>query len=228
MGRMIAEPGKVLRSLRLQRGLTLAEVSERTSLPISTLSKIENGRMSLSYEKLARISTGLSVDISILFSHQPTEEPIAGPTTARRSVTRAGEGHAIDTEAYHQLFPASDLLRKRFVPIVAEIKARSVEEFGEFIRHAGEEYTFVLEGVVVLHTDHYAPISLETGDSIYFDSGMGHAYIAGDDRPCRVLTICSGDESQLAPSVQLVRAPVVSAARSPTVRPAARRLRNIA
>ena len=184
--------------------------------------------MSLNYEKLTRISTGLAVDISILFSPQPTQEPAGGPGTARRSITRVGEGHSIDTDAYHQLFPASDLLRKRFVPIVAEIKARSIEEFGEFIRHAGEEYAFVLEGSVVLHTDHYAPVRLEAGDSIYFDSGMGHAYIAGSDGPCRVLTICSGEESQSVPAAQPVRAPMISARRPSTTRTAAKRLRRTA
>ena len=79
----------------------------------------------------------------------------------------------------------------------AEIRARSLSEFGEMIRHSGEEYAFVLEGTVELHTELYAPVSLEVGDSIYFDSGMGHVYLAVGNGPCRVLAICSGDESQL-------------------------------
>jgi hypothetical protein len=40
-------------------------------------------------------------------------------------------------------------------------------------------------------------VRLEAGDSIYFDSGMAHAYIDVGDTPCRTLTICSGEESQL-------------------------------
>ena len=87
-------------------------------------------------------------------------------------------------------------MNKRFIPIVAEVRARSLAEFGEMIRHPGEEYAHVLEGVD-LHTDLYAPVRLETGDSIYFDSGMGHAYIAAAPGLCRVLSICSGEESHL-------------------------------
>ena len=191
-----ANPGEALKGLRLQKGWTLAEVSERTGLPVSTLSKIENGKMSLSYDKLARISTGLDIDIGSLFAKDRVAPPV-GLISGRRSITRAGDGRTIETNTYGHLYPASDLLNKRFVPIVAEVRAHSLEEFGEMIRHPGEEYAFVLDGVVELHTDLYAPLRLETGDSIYFDSGMGHAYIAVADGPCRVLSICSGEESQI-------------------------------
>jgi hypothetical protein len=46
-----------------------------------------------------------------------------------------------------------------------------------------------------LHTEMYTPARLEKGDSIYFDSQMGHAYIAVGDRPCRILSICAPSES---------------------------------
>jgi len=192
-----AKPGRALKALRLKRRWTLADVSEKTGLPVSTLSKIENGRTSLSYDKLARISKGLEIDIGALFAERDVAESPVELVTGRRSVTRAGDGDAIETDVYSHLYPASDLLNKRFVPLIAEIKAHSLEEFGEMIRHPGEEYAFVLEGAVELHTDVYAPLRLEAGDSIYFDSGMGHAYVAVSDGPCRVLSICSGEESQL-------------------------------
>ncbi|MGH7010293.1 MAG: cupin domain-containing protein, partial [Caulobacteraceae bacterium] len=98
---------------------------------------------------------------------------------------------------YGHLYPASDLLNKRFIPIVAEIRARSIEEFGELIRHPGDEFAYVLEGEVEIHTDVYAPVRLMSGDSIYFDSQMGHAYIAVGPDPCRVLSICSAAEAHL-------------------------------
>ncbi len=186
----------MLKALRLQKGWKLADVSERTGLPISTLSKVENDKMSLSYEKLARISRGLNVDIGVLFA-QNASPPVAGLVSGRRSITRAGEGRSIETEPYGHLYPATELLNKRFVPLVAEVRARSLAEFGEMVRHPGEEFAYVLEGAVELHTELYAPVRLDVGDSIYFDSGTGHAYIAASAGPCRVLSICSGEESQL-------------------------------
>jgi mannose-6-phosphate isomerase-like protein (cupin superfamily) len=177
-GRSQAKPGAVLRRLRMQRGWTLSDVSRRTGLPVSTLSKVEN-------------------DISRLFGGAEEIEEAPSPSTGRRSITRAGEGKAIETANYGHLYPAADLLNKRIVPIMAEVRVRKLEDFGELIRHPGEEFAFVVEGEVELHTELYAPVRLKAGDSIYFDSGMGHAYINVGKGTCRVLSVCSGVETQL-------------------------------
>jgi transcriptional regulator with XRE-family HTH domain len=199
-GRVTAHPGSALKALRNQRGWTLAEVSKRTGLPISTLSKIENERISLTYDKLALLSTSLSVDIAQLFA--PPLGRVPGAVIGRRSYTPGGQGQVIETGNYGHTYPAADFLNKRFTPIIAELRARSLEEFGDFIRHPGEEYAYVLEGTVAFHTELYAPLLMRKGDSIYFDSGMGHAYLAADAGPCRVLSICSGPESQLKEALE--------------------------
>jgi transcriptional regulator with XRE-family HTH domain len=193
-------PGSVLKGLRVEKGLTLSDVSRLTGLPVSTVSKIENDKISLTYDKLARISQGLKIDIGLLFGTHGVSP--SAPALGRRSIARAGEGKSIETRNYDHLYPATELLHKRFIPIVAEIRARSLEEFGDMVRHPGEEYAYVLEGVVELHTDLYAPVRLQAGDSIYFDSGMAHAYIAVEGGPCRVLSICSGAESQLIAAME--------------------------
>lgn len=200
-GHTAARPGAALKALRMQRGWTLAEVSKRTELPVSTLSKIENDRMSLSYDKLARISAGLGVDISQLFTPQIVGMPGA-TVNGRRSVTPAGQGQTIETENYGHLYPAADFLNKRFVPVIADLHTRTLEEFGEMIRHQGEEYAYILEGTVAFHSELYAPLILHKGDSLYFDSGMAHAYLKAEAGPCRVLSICSGPESQLMEAVR--------------------------
>ncbi len=198
--RTMAKPGAMLKKLRIQRGWTLKEVSRRTGYPVSTLSKIENDRVSLTYDKLTRISAGLEVDFSSLFGAQEAA-PDAAPLHGRRSITRAGEGRSIESKNYLHLYPATELLHKRLIPIIVEIRARSLEEFGELVRHSGEEYVYVLEGEIEVHTSAYAPVRLKAGDSIYFDSTMGHAYIAASSGPCRVLGVCSGTESQMIAAV---------------------------
>jgi transcriptional regulator with XRE-family HTH domain len=201
VGRALARPGVALRGIRMQRGWTLADVSERTGLPVSTLSKLENDRVSLSYDKLARLSAGLGVDISQFFS--PIVVGTPGPVLGgRRSFTPAGQGQRIETENYDHRYLAADCLNKRFVPLIAELRARTMEEFGELIRHSGEEFTIVLEGSVEFHCELYAPQLMRKGDSIFFDSAMGHAYLAAEPGPCRVLSICSGPESQLIEATQ--------------------------
>ncbi|MDB6084196.1 MAG: type transcriptional regulator [Gammaproteobacteria bacterium] len=190
----------MLKSIRAERGWTLAQVSECTGLSITTLSKIENDKLSLSYDKLVRISEGLGIDIGRLFGAKGASENSLAELvpSGRRSITRSGDGSAIETKTYSHLYPAADLLNKQIVPIIAELKARSREEFGPLIRHAGEEYAMVLDGAVEFHTDLYSPLLLNKGDSIYFDSSMAHAYIAAADGLCRVLSVCSaGDQKSV-------------------------------
>jgi transcriptional regulator with XRE-family HTH domain len=202
----VAKPGMALRRLRLERRWTLADVSRRTGLPVSTLSKVENDKLSLSYDKIVRICQGLDIDIARLFA---ADEPAAADpaTSGRRIITRAGDGHRIDTDNYKHLYPAADLLNKRFNPIIAELQATSLEQFGDLVRHPGEEFSFVIEGSVDFYSELYARSRLEAGDSIYFDSGMGHAYVKASAGRCKVLSICSATEPQLMKSVRAANAP---------------------
>ncbi len=217
-----ARPGAVLRTVRTRRDWTLAEVSRRTGFPVSTLSKIENDRVSLTYDKLTRLSAGLGVDISLFFSgFADASEPTS--TQGRRSITRAGEGRSIESKTYAHLYPAADLLNKKMIPIVVELRARSLEEFGDLVRHTGEEFIFVLEGTVEIHTSLYAPVQLGSGDSVYLDSSMGHAYLAVGDGPCRVLAMCSASEGQLIAAVGGIPADLSPPSEKP--RPAKRTVR---
>jgi transcriptional regulator with XRE-family HTH domain len=195
----VARPGAALKAFRERNGWTLAEVGRRTGMTISTLSKVENDRVSLNFEKLTRLSSGLGLDMASLLSGQPL--PTAETVSAcRRSTTRKGEETVTETASYNHLYLATDLLNKRFNPTIVEPRARSIEEFGELIRHPGEEFAFVLEGSTELHSCTYAPLILNAGDSVYFDSGMGHAFLAVGSQPCRLLLVSSAPEPAAAPA----------------------------
>ena len=43
-----------------------------------------------------------------------------------------------------------------------------------------------------LHSDLYSPLALGPGDSVYFDSGMAHAYVRTSDEPCKMLSVSAG------------------------------------
>jgi transcriptional regulator with XRE-family HTH domain len=187
--------GHRLRELRTQNRWRIADVSRLTGLAASTISKVENGRMSLTYDKLQQLANGLSLDLADLFRDRTRVDP-PKMGAARRSVERSGEGALIDVGFYEYRFLNVDLAPKQMVPIVGEVKARSLEEFGKLIEHLGEEFLFVLEGSVVVHSDFYAPVTLNVGDHLYIDSRMGHAYLAGSEGTCRVLVVCTGAQTE--------------------------------
>jgi transcriptional regulator with XRE-family HTH domain len=187
-----ALPGAALKAFRRHRAWTLAVVSEKTGLPVSTLSRIENDQISPTYEQLGKLSRGLGIDLAELLSATPRPAQ-----SARRSVNRGAEGSVLDTPMQRLLYLSADLTNKRFAPILADVKARTLAEFGELHQHEGEEFIFVLEGALELHTDNYAPLRLAAGESVYFDSGMGHAYLAVGELPCRILSICTSPRDPL-------------------------------
>jgi transcriptional regulator with XRE-family HTH domain len=212
-----ASPGDHIRSVRKRLGLTLSDLSQRTGLAVSTLSKLEKGNVSLSYDKLMLLSKGLAVDMAELLHATTQTQPAQG--SGRRVVHRAGDGQLIETNSYSQLYLASELLRKRFTPMIVEARARTLDEFfaefGDFIRHPGEEFSYVIEGEIEFHTDLYAPVRLRAGDSIYFDSGMGHAYLKASEATCRMVGACAGQGGELGAIESVVAASERKAAVSP-------------
>ena len=184
----LSPPSRALRNTRLAQGLSLRALSARAGLPYSTLSKLENGKMALTYDKIVRLAQALGVDIKDIVA---AEQPAAPVAVGRRSVTRAGEELEAESERHAHHYPAADLLGKMMIPIIIDVQARSVEELGGLVRHAGEEYLYVLSGTMELHSDLYAPLPLGPGDSVYFDSGMAHGYVRTSQR-CTVLSVCAG------------------------------------
>lgn len=176
----------ILRRLRREAGLTLQELGDRCGLASSTLSKIENGQMSPTYDTILRVAAGLDLDMAELFTGTSSND-IGG----RRTVTRRGQGVIRGTEQYSYEMLAAELSGKQFIPLLTTIEARSIADFPSLVRHSGEEFFYVLSGQVTLHTEHYAPTVLEAGDSCYFDSTMGHACVSSGEEPARILWICS-------------------------------------
>lgn len=195
--------GSFLRRLRGQEGWTLKQMSERTGIPVSTLSKIEHNRLTLSYDKLLQLAQKLGLRMSELFAErtEPADTQ-QQPVTARRSVGKLDRAVRVETANYDYFYMNTELRRKRMIPIVTRIRARTVEEFGELVRHSGEEFIYVLEGAVEVHTEFYDPVVLHEGESIYIDSNMGHAYIAAEGcAEATVLGVCSSAEERLMESL---------------------------
>jgi transcriptional regulator with XRE-family HTH domain len=185
------DPGAALHAARLAKGMTLRDLAAKTGIAYSTLSKLENGKVGITYDKLHRLALGLEIDVAELVTGDcPAEEPSS--IVGRRSINRAGQWLDAVTDRYSHHYPAGELLNKLMVPIIIDVQARSVEEVGGMVKHEGEEFLFIVTGSMELHSSLYAPLALSAGDSVYFDSGMAHAYVRTSDEPCTVVAVCAG------------------------------------
>ena len=192
--------GGLLRSLRARKGWTLKQMSQHSGIPLSTLSKVEHDRLTLTYDKLLQLSQRLNLRMSELFAEQ--DELPEPPVTARRSIGRMEDAIRVNTPNYDYYYLCPELRRKRMIPVLTRVRAKTIEEFGELVHHSGEEYIHVLEGRAEVHTEFYDPIILEAGQSVYIDSNMGHAYIAAEGcDEVLLLGVCSSSDEQLMESL---------------------------
>lgn len=192
--------GALLRALRARNGWTLKEMSVRSGIPVSTLSKVEHDRLTLTYDKLLQLSQRLNIRMSELFAEN--DAAAEAPVTARRSIGDLERAVRVNTPNYDYYYLCTELRRKRMIPVITRVRAKSAEEFGELVRHSGEEYIYVVSGRIVVHTEFYDPVALEAGESIYIDSNMGHAYVTGEGcDEALILGVCSSAEDGLMDSL---------------------------
>jgi transcriptional regulator with XRE-family HTH domain len=192
--------GTVMKSIRSRNGWTLKEMSAKSGIPVSTLSKVEHDRLTLSYDKLQQLSQRLNIRMSDLFAED--DEGSAPRVTGRRSIGTIDQAVRVTTDNYDYHYLCTDLRQKRMIPIITRIRAHSAREFGDLVRHQGEEFIFVLEGEVEIHTEFYDPVALKTGQGIYLDSSMGHAYVVAEGyEEALVLGVCSSADDGLMDSL---------------------------
>ncbi|HYL71177.1 MAG TPA: cupin domain-containing protein [Candidatus Dormibacteraeota bacterium] len=190
--------GPLIRALRQGRGWTLRQMSETVGIPLSTLAKVEQDKLSLSYDKLQQFTSRLGMTLTEFLADEHALNGEAHLVTARRSLGGRGNSVNVATPNYDYEYLCADLRQKRMVPIVSRIRAHSLDEFGKLVRHQGEEFIYVLEGTIEVHMQFYTPVTLRAGQSIYIDSTMGHAYIAKDCVSALVLAVCSSEDPNLA------------------------------
>jgi mannose-6-phosphate isomerase-like protein (cupin superfamily) len=117
---------------------------------------------------------------------------------SRRSVATLANALFVTTPNYDYYYLSPELRRKEMIPIVSRIKARSLEEFGEMVRHDGQEFIYVVEGTIVVHTEFYDSIEIGKGESVYIDSKMGHAYVLAEGcEEAVALCVCSTTQEEL-------------------------------
>ena len=175
-----------VRELRKKRDWTLEQAAQKAGLARSTLSKIENGQMSPTYEALKKLAEGLAISVPQLFTPAAQAQ-----VNGRMAVTKSGEGQAHLTTTYEHELLAGALTRKQMLPYRARIRARRIEEFDGWVRHEGEEFLYVLTGIVTLFTEFYEPVELRRGDSAYYDAAMGHNVVSVSPEDATVLWVTS-------------------------------------
>ncbi len=179
--------GDKLRVFRLQRRMTLVELSIKSGVSKSLLSRIERGHSVPTITTFQKIATALGANPPSFFGDHETGEFVASPPL---ELTRNGNGSkgvsVVRKEQrkklilpwgahYEMLCP--DLQHKiEFIYLHYPVGAKAQEAYS----HDGEECGMVLEGrfKAIISDQEYI---LEPGDSIFYESSIPHRWEnAGD------------------------------------------------
>lgn len=183
-GQEIVSIGARLRELRKRRGWTLEKASAATGVPIATLSRIANEKVSPTWDIVMRIAKG--------FDMSPTDFIFSHPAPLRErtiSVARAGQGRfaEIPNLIYHPLHSFGGP-HTPFALLVT-IFAKRPEEYGPLTAHPGEEFLYVLDGSLEVLFEGGVSHTLGPGDSLQFRSDIRHGYISKGAHQAKILIV---------------------------------------
>jgi transcriptional regulator with XRE-family HTH domain len=174
--------GDRLRELRVDRNLTLKQVSEETGLSVSFLSLVERDKVSISVDNLERLARFYKVRLVHLFQ---------GVEDSSVLITRKGylQKHMSSVEPNKSAFSLLSYRNgARMEPLMVRIAPGQGDS--HFRTHEGDMFIYVLEGRIKLIAEKGEPSELEEGDAAYYTGFPGRRLInASQENPALILMV---------------------------------------
>ncbi len=171
--------GEKVKALRTERGLTLKQLSEATGLSTGFLSQFERGITTIAVEHLSTIADIFEVKINYFFDDEQEVEPIIRGYD--QPVLRI-----LNNMIYKQLSPVPE--DKEMAPKLIEIMPHEVREFPDSYPHHGEEFVYILEGILTLNLDGKS-YQLYPGDSAHYFSTLNHNWDNQTNRVVKFIVV---------------------------------------
>ena len=177
--------GGKIRTLRLKKKMGLVELGQHTGLSPALLSKIERGRMFPTLPTLLRVALVFGVGLEFFFSGARDKPLLAVVRKAERNRLPERPGARDVAYQFESLdYPATE---RRFNCYYAEFFAVAADRLRPH-DHPGFEFIYTMQGTLSVHVGADEHV-LKTGDSMYFDSSVPHAYRRSGGRSCSAVVV---------------------------------------
>jgi len=151
-----------IRTYRLRRNLTLAQLSEMSGISVGHLSRLENGTRTPTVRLLLQLARALGVSLGALVGETPEESAVYVSREEGRHTIEVG-----DTAMQSLSDPALRWLQAVELHLLPG-------RVGEPSAHAGEEWIYVLDGVVEVLVNGSVS-ELGEGDAVHFRADIPHS-----------------------------------------------------
>ncbi len=164
--------GRCLREVRSRRGITLKELSRLSGLSTGALSLIENGMVTPTIDTLVKLVRSLGITLSYLIECLEREEGGLCEVVKREMLPLFHPARF-----HHFLRRATGKGSGRMDSVMVESNGDRGWELPESF-HEGEEFVYVLAGPIWV-TIGDKVLTLDEGDSLYFDARFRHRFRGG-------------------------------------------------
>ena len=177
--------GERIRKLRQLKGLSLDDVSLRTGLSKEMLQSIETDAVAPPLGTLTKLARALEMKMGyLLTSGEPKPYAITRKDDRKPVSRHAAEQQSKYGYSYLSLSPG---MRDRSMEPFLVTLAPDAEDMPGSV-HDGEEFIYVLEGVMEVIVGEYREV-LHPGDSIYYHSSIPHLVKCHHGEPTRILAV---------------------------------------
>ena len=168
--------GRQVKRWRTDRGLTLAQVAERSGLNVGYLSQIENDKASPSLESLAAVADAVDVPVAWLLTDSSRPMRIVR-ASERRSWSGPGGGTIEEVDGG---------IPRDLRIVLATMPGAGIGT--GFHAHSGDEHHLVLSGRLQV-TQGNTTEELGPGDYLLWDATVPHDVVQLGDEPVVILII---------------------------------------
>jgi transcriptional regulator with XRE-family HTH domain len=177
--------GERIRKLRELKGLSLADVSQRTGISEEMLQSIEADAVAPPLGTLTKLARALEMKMGYLLTGGESRSFVITRKDERQPVSR----HAAEQQSkygYSYLSLSPGMRDRNMEPFLVTLSP-TVDEMPGSV-HEGEEFIFVLEGEMEVTIGEHREV-LYPGDSIYYHSSIPHLVKCHQNKPTRILAV---------------------------------------
>ena len=186
--------GEKVRSLRIEKEMSLEDVSQKTGLSVSTISGIEDHTISPPLGNIVTLAKVFNVTVGEFFGDSADSPFCIVRSDNRKTVSRFS---SIDGKSAGYTYESlgHQKQNRQMEPFFVTLTPAEVFQV-EPNQHDGEEIIFVLEGQVEVRLADHKDI-LNPGDSIYYDSNLPHVVSCYGDDQATILAVIYAKKEML-------------------------------